>query len=156
MTTTDTELDRRPVVGATGEALSLAQEAVARLVGELQAGFDSHDAEVYNGHFAADVLWGNPFGATVLGYEELHPTHARLLRDSAGGTGSRYRVVEVRAIGDDVAVAQVARDSSGVAGGSFSEVALYVLVRRAGEWWLLAGQNTVVRPAGDRPAGDPR
>jgi hypothetical protein len=29
---------------------------------------------------------------------------------------------------------------------AFSEMALYVLVRRDGEWWLAAGQNTPVRP----------
>lgn len=25
-------------------------------------------------------------------------------------------------------------------------MALYVLVRRDGQWWLAAGQNTIVRP----------
>jgi hypothetical protein len=30
--------------------------------------------------------------------------------------------------------------------GSFSEMALYVLVRRDGTWWLAAGQNTPVQP----------
>jgi hypothetical protein len=34
--------------------------------------------------------------------------------------------------------------------GPFSEMALYVLVKRNGTWWLAAGQNTPVRPA---PAG---
>jgi hypothetical protein len=29
---------------------------------------------------------------------------------------------------------------------SFSEVALYVLIRRGDTWWLAAGQNTPVRP----------
>jgi hypothetical protein len=31
--------------------------------------------------------------------------------------------------------------------GSFSEMALYVLVRRGGVWWLTAGQNTPIRYA---------
>jgi hypothetical protein len=30
---------------------------------------------------------------------------------------------------------------------SFSEMALYVLVRRGGVWWLAAGQNTPIRSA---------
>lgn len=34
-------------------------------------------------------------------------------------------------------------------GGPFSEIALYVLVKRNGTWWLAAGQNTPVRPAPD-------
>jgi hypothetical protein len=28
----------------------------------------------------------------------------------------------------------------------FSEMAMYVLVRRDGKWWLAAGQNTPIRP----------
>jgi hypothetical protein len=56
-----------------------------------------------------------------------------------------------------VAVAQVRRVALGPNGqpiepsddvtGSFSEMALYVLVRRAGVWWLTAGQNTPIRSA---------
>ena len=34
--------------------------------------------------------------------------------------------------------------------GSFSEMALYVLVRRDGTWWLAAGQNTPVQPVPQR------
>jgi hypothetical protein len=30
--------------------------------------------------------------------------------------------------------------------GAFSEMAMYVLVRRAGDWWLAGGQNTPIRP----------
>jgi hypothetical protein len=30
--------------------------------------------------------------------------------------------------------------------GAFSEMAMYVLVRRDGQWWLAAGQNTVIQP----------
>ena len=30
--------------------------------------------------------------------------------------------------------------------GGFSEMAMYVLVRRDGQWWLAAGQNTVLQP----------
>ena len=52
----------RPVLGAGGLAADGAAEAVQGLVAELQAGLDAHDADVYNRHFAADVIWGSPFG----------------------------------------------------------------------------------------------
>jgi hypothetical protein len=64
----------------------------------------------------------------------------------------------VLSVGDDVIVAHVARlalDADGQAlvpttetGKAFSEMAMYVLVRRDDSWWLAAGQNTPIRPGG--------
>ena len=146
----------RPVLGAGGPAADGAAEAVQGLVAELQAGLDSRDADVYNRHFAADVIWGSPFGATVHGYDRLHAIHVQLKRERRGGPSSRYEIVAVLSPAPDVALAQVRRvaldpdgqpvTSSADLAGSFSEMALYVLVRRDGTWWLAAGQNTVVQP----------
>jgi hypothetical protein len=56
----------------------------------------------------------------------------------------------------ETAVAQIRRtaltddgqpvEPSGDLTGGFSEMAMYVLVRRGGTWWLAAGQNTPVLP----------
>ena len=112
--------------------------------------------DVSNRHLAADVLWGRPFGATVSGYNDLHAIHVRLKAEHQGGPSSRFEVVQVLAPAPGVAVAQVRRVALDVEGaslgassdftGSFSEMALYVLVRRDGTWWLGAGQNTPLRP----------
>ena len=146
----------RPVLGAGGLATEGAAEAVQGLVAELQAGLDSRDADVYNRHFAADVIWGSPFGATVHGYDRLHAIHIQLKREQRGGPSSRYEIVAVLSPAPDVALAQVRRVALDPDGqpvtpsadltGSFSEMALYVLVRRDGTWWLAAGQNTPVQP----------
>ena len=146
----------RPVLGAGGLATGGAAEAVQGLVAKLQAGLDSRDADVYNRHFAADVIWGSPFGATVHGYDRLHAIHIQLKREQRGGPSSRYEIVAVLSPAPDVALAQVRRVALDPDGqpvtpsadmtGSFSEMALYVLVRRDGTWWLAAGQNTPVQP----------
>lgn len=130
--------------------------AVTQLVEELQHGLDTHDAEVYNQHFASDVLWGSPYGATVAGYDELHAIHTRLQQQNVSGN-SRYEIVSVLAPAPGIVLAQVRRDALDASGRTiepsddpaarFSEMALYVLVRRAGQWWLVAGQNTPIRPA---------
>jgi|tagenome__1003787_1003787.scaffolds.fasta_scaffold20587205_1 uncharacterized protein (TIGR02246 family) len=146
----------RPTIGGDAAATQEALVAVARLVEELQAGWDRADADVTDRHLADDVLWGSPLGATVRGYEQLHAAHVRLKQHRTGGPSSRFEIVQVLAPAPDVAVAHVRRTAldpdgepikpSAEISGPFSEMALYVLVRRNGTWWLTAGQNTPVRP----------
>ena len=146
----------RPSFGTDAGAARRANQAVAAFVAELQAGWDQHDAGITSRHFADDIVWGSPFGAVVRGYEQLHTIHARLKRQATGGISSRYEIVRVLAPTPDVAVAQVRRVVLDPAGhplepasdvtGAFSEMALYVLVRRDRTWWVAAGQNTLIRP----------
>jgi len=72
---------------------------------------------------------------------------------TADHAASRYEIVRVLVPTPDVVLAQVRRialDERGepipsLSGTErFSELALYVLVRRGSAWWLAAGQNTVV------------
>lgn len=143
---------RRPAIGLGGAAARAAEDAAASVVAGLQAGWDSHDADVTDQHLCADVIWGSPFGATVRGYERLHAIHGRLKRQGTGGLSSRFDVMNVLAVAPDVAIAQVRRNALGPDGqplppgggltGPFSEMALYVLVRRGPTWWVAAGQNT--------------
>ncbi|HEX3974810.1 MAG TPA: PPOX class F420-dependent oxidoreductase [Solirubrobacteraceae bacterium] len=145
----------RPALGATGaRAEAAAGQAIEGLVAELQEGYDRQDADVSNRHFAADLIWGSPFGATVTGYEDLHAIHLRFKERGVGGAASRYEIVQTLAPAPGVAVAQVRRVALGADGNpapegeattGFSEMALYVLVRRGATWWLAAGQNTPIR-----------
>ncbi len=155
-TAEDTEV-RRPRLGTDTKAAQDATAAVTRFVEELQAGIDTHDAELYNQHFADDVIWGSPYGEVVLGgYDELHAIHARLHEQGVSGPSSRYEIVRVLAVVRGVAVAHVRRVALDEHGkpvppmtdldGSFSEMALYVLVHHRNDWWLAAGQNTPIRP----------
>lgn len=143
-----------------------AVAAVEEFVAGLQAGHDQRDADVLNRQFAADVAWGSPFGALVDGYDQLHPIHVRFQQRASvasGAPSARYEVRHVLAVTDDVVVAHIARHVLGAdgepvvpshePGRPFSELAMYVLVRRDGQWWLAAGQNTPMRPGGAVPAG---
>ncbi len=144
-----------PTVGATHAD---ARRVVDAFAAGLQAGHDQRDADVLNRQFAADVAWGSPFGALVDGYEQLHPIHVRFQEAASGKPAFRYEVRHVLALGTDVIVAHIARlalDDDGLArppsadpAQPFSEMAMYVLVRRGGAWWLAAGQNTPMRPGG--------
>lgn len=139
-----------------------AEAAVQAFAAGLQAGHDQRDADVLNHQFAADVIWGSPFGALVEGYDRLHPIHVRFQEKPRSGPAFRYVVRHVMAIDDDVVIAHIARlavgpdgnplPPSSIADQPFSEMAMYVLVRRDGQWWLAAGQNTPMRPGGAVPA----
>jgi len=149
--------NNRPTL-AKDEAQAAADTATAALVSELQQGWDQLDANISNRHVAADVAWGSPYGATVHGYDQLHRIHTRLKQRGTGGAASRFEIDHAFAVSDDVIIAHVARyaldprgqpiESSADTGSGFSEMALYVLVRRDGTWWLAAGQNTPIRPGG--------
>lgn len=135
-----------------------ARAAVEALVAQLQTGWDRHDAEIADRHFSSDIAWGSPYGATVHGFDSLYAIHQQLKEQSRGGPGARYEIDRVLPISADVIVTHVARltlDSDGdpIRPSSdettaFSEMAMYVLVRRGAQWWLAAGQNTPIRPGG--------
>jgi uncharacterized protein (TIGR02246 family) len=135
-----------------------AGAAVQAFAGGLQFGNDQRDADVLNAQFAHDVVWGSPFGALVDGYDQLHPIHVAFQGGKGDKPSVRYEVRNVLSISADVVVAHIARLILGPDGRPsplekgddhpFSELAMYVLVRRDGQWWLAAGQNTPMRPGG--------
>ena len=108
--------------------------------------------------------WRSPFGAVVEGYDDIHAIHTSMFAaaaeaaraaeasadpaDPVTGGGSTYTVEHVRFPTDDVAIAYVRRTTAAPSGElgagraeGFDELALLVLARRDGEWWLAAGQH---------------
>jgi hypothetical protein len=62
---------------------------------------------------------------------------------------SEYQVVQLVTPVPGVVIAHVRRnDLRSDEALQFSEMAMYVLVERGGQWWLAAGQNT---PVAERP-----
>jgi uncharacterized protein (TIGR02246 family) len=130
-------------------ARAAATGAVGQFVAGLQDGLDRASADAYDQQFAADVLWGSPYGATLSGYKALSAAHHSLMAAGAAPP-SRYEVVQLMSPLPGVAIAHVRRkDLSDDKHKRFSEMAMYVLVERGGQWWLAAGQNT---PVAERPA----
>jgi NAD(P)H-dependent FMN reductase len=129
-------------------ARAAAASAVDEFVAGLQDGIDGGSGDVYDRQFAADVLWGNPYGGTLSGYQPLNAAH-RALMAAGVAPPSRYQVVQLVTPAPGVVIAHVRRnDLRPDKALRFSEMAMYVLVERGGQWWLAAGQNT---PVAERP-----
>ena len=130
-------------------ALDFPTGPVVDFVHGLQDAIDRCDADLFNRQFAADVLWGSPFGAVATGYEQIHAIHSRMFAAIAPVPGSsRYEVEHVSFPTEEVAIAYVRRvainrettvDQNRP--GSFDELALFVLVKKEEEWWLVAAQH---------------
>jgi len=137
----------RPVLDDPA-ATAAAASAVDEFVSGLQDGIDGGSGDVYDRQFTSDVLWGNPYGGTLSGYQPLNAAHRKLM---AGGVAppSEYQVVQLVTPVPGVVIAHVRRnDLRPDKASRFSETAMYVLVERGGQWWLAAGQNT---PVAERP-----
>ena len=143
-------MDRMSMSTRPALAQSHDREPIDAFVRELQEAIDTGDADLFNRRFAADVLWGSPFGAVVDGYEQIHAIHTRMFASVPPSRGaSRYVVEHARFVAEGVAVAYVRRLGPAQPGnapepgkpGSFDELALFVLVQREGSWWLAAGQH---------------
>jgi uncharacterized protein (TIGR02246 family) len=128
----------------TPEETRAATEAIERFVAGLQAGLDASDADLYDRQFADDLLWGSPYGLTLRGFEPLNGVH-RLLMAARAAPPSRYTIVQVLVPAPGMVIAHVRRQSLAPGdAGDFSEMAMYVLVERAGRWELVGGQNTPI------------
>jgi hypothetical protein len=162
----------RPTLQATPAATREGEEAVRRLVAELEQGLNSPEtssdtssetasdpahADLTDRRLAENVMWGSPFGATVAGYAPLHAIHERF-RAKGVAHGSHYEVERIVVPVPGVALAHVRRvapapsapaktDGGLPNAAAFSQMALYVLVRHGDDWWVAAGQNTPIRPA---------
>ncbi|WP_067682259.1 DUF4440 domain-containing protein [Nocardia miyunensis] len=126
-----------PAADATAQAVAADLAATLRQAGE------TRDADRYDDWFAADVLWGSPFGALVVGHDRINAIHRRMMGlTKPVAPASRFEVVVASSPAPGVIVTQIRRQA--VEPGAFSEVALYVLVERDGRWWLAAAQNTPI------------
>lgn len=130
----------RPTLGDPSRATT-AHQVASRFAEGLQQSGAAHDADGYDAAFAADVVWGSPYGASLTGYSELNAIHRRLMTARVAPP-SHFEVVGATSPAPGVVLTQIRRLAAEA--GGFSEIAMYVLVEKDGSWWLAGAQNTPI------------
>lgn len=118
-------------------------------ISELQDAIDTGDVELFNKRFARDILWGSPFAAIASGYEQIYSIHKQMFASvTPVKGGAKYEVEHIRFVSERVAIAYIRRIAKiqnvtnlEIKSGSFDELALFVLVKENGQWWLTAAQH---------------
>ena len=142
-------------------AQATAEKVAAALAAQLQRGGDALDADAYDAWFAADILWGSPFGATLAGFEPLNAIHHRLMGPPAAPSvtpssaasvaaavaTSRFEVVSVLAPAPGVVVTHIQRRA--LAAGAASRRWPFT------SWWNATATGGLPQPRTPRSARGP-
>ena len=123
--------------------------AIRAVIADIEAGFNTKDAERSVAHFADDATAVSVGGNLVAGRNALLEAHrsgyAGPLRDQY----ARYELGEITFLRPDVAVAHKRARAIDADGNPLeldhTMIALYVFVRDDGSWRVAARQNTLVR-----------
>lgn len=146
--------------GAKGQA---REEAVLRqLVAEQTEAWNRHDAAAWSKDFAPDADFINIVGTVFSGRAEIEQRHAFVFASVFKESHTEVTVRKVRFLEPGVAVVDTEHVVTGYTGlppgvqpsepGVLRTRMRYVMKRTGGRWWILAGQNTDVKPAPVPPA----
>lgn len=110
---------------------------------ELENAFREADAAGFDARFTEDVVFTAVNGARFVGWDDLHAYHRERLAVPTDGIRTWYEIERVTFPAPDVAMVFF-RQPIETAGTERVNVGTWVLVRRDGDWWICAGQNTGV------------
>jgi len=129
------------------------RDAISAVIANLELAVNTSNGDLFDSALSEDVIWGSPTGHIVIGLDQLNPIHRRLAANSQQyGYSSRFTLEALGFLGPDIACASVRRTGldehemplNPAHGSIVQELALYVLARRAGRWWIVSAQNTPV------------
>lgn len=145
---------------AQGQAMgsSADEEAIRKVVAEMTAGFNAHDAKAATSMYTADADLITARGERFRGTVEFEKGLASILATRAREAKHRTLNVSVRFVRPDVALAHVTNELSGLIASDGQrpppqqELSIRVLVREGQSWRVTAFHNTIVQPSTIPPA----
>jgi uncharacterized protein (TIGR02246 family) len=122
--------------------------AIRAVVADVERGFNDNDAELMDRHVADDATIVTALGRELRGRQEIDVASEAGLAGPLADQRARYVVTDIAFVRPDVALAHkrawaVDADGTDIDVGH-AMVALYVLTKEDGRWWIRARQNTLV------------
>ncbi|RCV47431.1 SgcJ/EcaC family oxidoreductase [Marinitenerispora sediminis] len=137
-----------PAVADTSAERAGDVAAITRVVKDVETAYNTNDPDLMTAHFARDASAVNAVGVRLTGRDELLEANRRGLAGFLKDEYVRYDVSDVVFLRPDVALAYKEARATTADGELIDRdpamVALYVLVREHGRWWVAARQNTLV------------
>lgn len=137
------------------------EATLRKLVADQTEAWNRLDAVAWSKDFAPDAEFINIVGTVFSGRAEIEKRHAAIFNSLFKGSRTEVTVRKLLFLGDEVAVLDMEHRVSGYAGlppgvqptvpGELRTQMRYVLKRAKGQWHIVAGQNTDVKPAPAKP-----
>ena len=125
--------------------------AVEKIVGQLEAGWNAMDGAAFAAPFAADADFVTIRGEHFRGRPAIAAGHAGIFRTIYAGSRNRYRIEDMRALRDEVALARVYAEldvPNGPLAGHHAARFSLVLTSDSGNWEIASLHNTIEAPKG--------
>ncbi|GHE84507.1 MULTISPECIES: SgcJ/EcaC family oxidoreductase [Actinomycetes] len=145
MTTTDA---RPPLIEDSTVDHERDVAAIRQIIADAEKAFNTNDAELLTAPFARNASVVNAMGVQMTGREAIQDANQRGLSGFLRDEHARYRMTDVVFLRPDVAVAHkhawATTPDGELIDTDHAMVAIYVLVKEDGRWWVAARQNTLV------------
>ncbi|TLG18123.1 SgcJ/EcaC family oxidoreductase [Nocardia cyriacigeorgica] len=137
-----------PVIGDETGDHAADREAIEAIISTVETAYNTNDAELMVRDLAANAVVGNAVGVLQRGREAVLEASRAGLAGFLKDEYVRYEVTDIRFLRPDVAIAHKAARAVTAEGEPIdidpAMIALYVLVKQDGRWWVAARQNTLV------------
>ncbi|TLF78711.1 SgcJ/EcaC family oxidoreductase [Nocardia cyriacigeorgica] len=140
-----------PVIGDETVDHAADREAIEAIISTVETAYNTNDAELMVRDLAANAVVGNAVGVLQRGREAVLEASRAGLAGFLKDEYVRYEVTDIGFLRPDVAIAHKAARAVTAEGEPIdidpAMIALYVLVKQDGRWWVAARQNTPVPQA---------
>ena len=125
-------------------------EMIKALIASIEKTFNEKDPDKFAALFDHDAAFVNAMGTRLKGRDQIHALAKKMMQSTLNKSFAKYEVTGIKFIKKDVALVEVIQkpiDSNGTLLEEEAEgIPTYILIKDAdaGQWKILAGQNTIV------------